>query len=87
MTIWQPVECWTSKVICAQAQARARAPTPTYVRTRTRARAHTQTLKYVIFIAFPRQQRFRECASMLSYTCIASLLGYLSGITTLSKMT
>jgi hypothetical protein len=38
-----------------------------------RVRAHTHTQKYVILIAFAQQQSFRERASLLHYTCIASL--------------
>ena len=47
-------------------EARARAPT------------HTHTHRYVILIAFPRQQLFRERCCMLRYTYIACLDMYLS---------
>jgi len=35
---------------------------------------HTQTLKYVILIAFPRQKRSRERAAMLHYKLTACLV-------------
>ena len=57
-----------SKVTRAQAHARARAP------THTRAHTHTHTHKYVILIASPRQQWFRERAPMLRYTYIVCLV-------------
>ena len=52
--IWQRVPCWISKA--TRAQARALAPALTH------ARAHIHTHKYVIIIAFPQQQWFRERA-------------------------
>jgi hypothetical protein len=64
----------------ALAHARARAPTATHPlslslslslsRTHTHTYTHTHTQKYVILIAFPRQQCFRERVSMLRYTYI-----------------
>ena len=57
--------CWISKA--TREHAHARAP--------TQARAHTQ--KYVLLIASPRQEWFRERASVLRYTYIACLLSTL----------
>jgi hypothetical protein len=54
------VACWISKATRAQAHAGAS--------------THTRTQNYVILIAVPRQLRFRERASVLCYTYIASLL-------------
>ena len=66
MAIWRRIACCISKATRAQANASARAPTPT----------HTQ--KYVILVAFPQQQqRFRERASLLRYTCTASFVKWL----------
>ena len=59
MTIRQDVECWLNKVTSAQAQACTRAPTTLPSHT------HTHTQKYVTLFAFPRQQWFRERASVL----------------------
>jgi hypothetical protein len=39
-----------------------------------RMHTHTHTQQYVILIAFPQQQWFRERASMLRYTYIACLV-------------
>jgi hypothetical protein len=71
MTIWRCVECWISKATRAQAHARIRAPTTT----------HTRTQIYIILIAFPWQQRFRERASLLRYTYI-SVLSFLQHYST-----
>ena len=61
MTIWRMrVACLINKATRTQAHAYAH--------------AHTHTQKYVIFIAFPRQQWFREGALMLRYTYIAHLV-------------
>jgi hypothetical protein len=60
MEIWRHVAWWISKATCAQVHAHARAS--------VRARTHTQ--KYVILIAFPRQQWFRERASVLYVHCL-----------------
>ena len=62
MTIWRRLAYWISKATRAQAHAHACAPTATNTYTSTHAyegtnpRAHTRTNKYVIIIAFPRQQ-------------------------------
>ena len=53
---------WISKVTSAQAQACPRAA----------KRTHTD--QYVILIAFPQQQWFRESASLLRYTYIVCLV-------------
>ena len=47
-----------------------------HARTRTHQcpRLHTHRQKYVIFISFPWQQRFRERASVLRYTYIACIV-------------
>jgi hypothetical protein len=45
---------------------------PTHPLTRTPTHPHTH--KYLVFIAFPRQQWFCECASKLCYTYIACLV-------------
>ena len=65
------VACWTSKAIRAQAHALARTPTHTHPPT---THTHTHTQKYVILIAFPRQQSFCERTLMLRYTYIACLV-------------
>ena len=44
------------------------------LRARTHARTWTQAQKYVILIAFPRQQRFCKCASMSRDSYFASLV-------------
>jgi hypothetical protein len=44
----------------------------TYMQARTRKHAHTD--QYVILIAFPQQQLFRKCSSVLHYTYIACLV-------------
>ena len=75
-TIWRMRDvCHISKPTRAQSHARANAPTPTCTYARTRMHLPTNTQKYVLLIAFPRQQRFRERASMLRYTYIACLVG------------
>ena len=38
-------------------------------------KATSPSLEYVTLISFPRQQWLRERASLLRYTCIASLVG------------
>ena len=40
----------------------------THARTHARTRKHAHTDQYVILIAFPQQQWFRERASLLRYT-------------------
>jgi hypothetical protein len=70
-TMWRRVACWISKAKRSHAHARARASTHT--QTHTLSLSHTQTHKYIIIIAFPLQQLFRERASMLRYTHIACL--------------
>jgi hypothetical protein len=45
-----------------------------HMHTHARTRKHAHTDQYVIFIAFPRQQLFRERASMLRYAFIACLV-------------
>ena len=66
MAIWRRFACWISKSTRAQAHASACVP------THKSARTHTQ--QYVILIAFPRQQWFRERTSMLRYIYIARLV-------------
>ena len=68
MTIWRRVACWISKATYAQAHASARALTLSLSVT------HKHKPKYVILIALPLQQWFRKSASLLRYTCIASVL-------------
>ena len=78
MTIWRRTACWISKATRAQTHTRARAPTPTDART------HTQ--KYVILIAFQRQQWFRERALLLRLPTLSlslktqNILGYVCRI-------
>ena len=83
------MEYWISKPTRVPAQSRTRAQTA-HTRTRihldartpTNACSHprppslslTHTHKYVILITFPRQQWFRERASLLRYTYIASVV-------------
>jgi hypothetical protein len=62
------VACWTSKTSRTQVYVHALA------HLHTRARAYTQ--KYIILIAFQRQQSFLECVSMLRSTYISYLVEY-----------
>ena len=77
-TTWlSRVACWIIRVTRTQAHARALHPcSHTHGRTRARAHkhTHTHTQKNVILIAFTRQQRCLERASMLRYTYIACLV-------------
>ena len=68
MAKWRRVACWISKVTRSQAHACDRAPTHTH------KHARTCTQKYVIVIAFRRQQWFRERAPVLRYTCITPVV-------------
>ena len=45
-----------------------------HARTHARTRKHAHTDQYVILIAFPLQQWFRERASVLRYTYVACLV-------------
>jgi hypothetical protein len=45
-----------------------------HARTHARTRKHAHANQYVILIAFPQQQWFRERASVLRYTYIACLV-------------
>ena len=69
-----------SKPTCAQAHTRVRAPTPTPTHTAARTNTHTlphahaHTQKYVIIIAFPRQQWLQKRASILRLTHAACLM-------------
>ena len=56
--------------VCACTRPRARVPTCTHARTRKHAHAD----QYVILIASPQQQWFRERASMLRYTYIGCVV-------------
>ena len=56
------IECWISKAT----RMHTATPPVTYI--------NTHTDKYVIRIAFPRQQSFRESASLLCYTYIVCLV-------------
>ena len=60
----------------ARLYARMRMHTPTRPDTHmhARMRKHAHTHQYVILIAFPRQQWFRERASLLHYMYIACLV-------------
>jgi hypothetical protein len=49
-------------------------------RIHTHTHTHTHTEKYVILIAFPRQQWFHERASVLRYTYIACLVWYFKSV-------
>jgi hypothetical protein len=51
-----------------------------YTRARIYIYIHTHTQKYVILIASPPQQWFREHASLLRYTYIACLLSCLRSV-------
>ena len=64
MAMWGRDTCWISKAKRAQAHVQARVPKPNtekHARTRIYPRTHIQ--KYVILIAFPRQEWFCERAS------------------------
>jgi hypothetical protein len=71
------------RVGLAMLYARMRMHTPTrsgtHMHAQTRKHAHTD--QYVILIAFPQQQWFRERASMLRYTYIACLARILKDYT------
>jgi hypothetical protein len=56
--------------VCECTRPRVRVTTCTHARTRK----HAHTDQYVILIAFPLQQWFRERASVLRYTYIACLV-------------
>ena len=67
ITIWIiRVARWMSKATCTRACTLPRAR----AHARTRAHAHPHTYTHVKFSAFPRQQWFRERASVLRYTYI-----------------
>ena len=71
VTIWRiRVAYWISKAICTYAHAHTH--TPEYPYARTHKYAHTN--QYVILIALPQQQWFRERASVLCYTYIDCLV-------------
>ena len=69
---------YTLRAGLARLHARMRMHTPTRSGTRmhARTRKHANTGQYVIFIAFPQQQWFRERASMLRYMCIACIVKF-----------
>ena len=68
-TTWRMrVARWISTATCARAHAHDHAPG----HARTHPRAHTHSEKCKILIAFSRQQWFRERASLLHDTYIAS---------------
>jgi hypothetical protein len=72
-TIWRiRLACWTSKAIRTYAHAQTRAPG--YPHARTHAGKACTHRPYVILIAFPQQQRFRERALVLRDTNIAGLV-------------
>ena len=62
------VACWVSKTTRAQAYAHAYTRASTH--TLTLVHLHTRTHQYVILVAVPLQQVFRERASLLRYTYI-----------------
>ena len=66
MAIWKHVACWISTVKCVSTSQRPCSHTSTHARARTH--------KSAIRIALPRQQVFRERASVLRYTYIACLV-------------
>ena len=57
----------------ARLYARMRVKTPTRSGTNARTHKHVHTDQYVILIAFTQQEWFRQRASILRYTYIASL--------------
>ena len=66
VTTWRiRVACWICKAMCTYARPRVRVPTCT--------RKHAHTGHYVILIAFPQQQWFRERAPVLRYKHIVCL--------------
>jgi hypothetical protein len=62
----------------ARLYGRMRMHTPTRSGTHMHARTdkHANTGQYVIFIVFPRQQWFRESASLLRYAYIACIVKF-----------
>ena len=88
VTIWRTrVANWISKDICTYAHAHAHAPWYPHARTHARTCKHAHTDQYVIRIAFPQQQWFRELALMLRYTYIACIVKLLGEIVKLRKVT
>jgi hypothetical protein len=59
---------------CTGLRVRISKHTQTQKHTHTQARAIKNRKRYIIFIAFPQQQWFRERASILRYTYIACLV-------------
>ena len=77
-TIWRLVIYWISKATCAQAHVHAFALThPHTPHMQERTHAHTKTPTYLVRISFPRQQLFRERASVFCYTCIACIVVFI----------
>jgi hypothetical protein len=84
MAIWRCVACWISKATHAQAHTNAccthtHKHTHTHTHTGTHTHALTRKHKYAILIACPRQEWFRERASVLRYAyiaCLFSLYGH-----------
>ena len=68
MTIRLRVACWIGKA------TRTHPYTHREKQASKHAHARTHTHQYVILIAFPRQQWFRERASVLRYTCTACIV-------------
>ena len=58
----------------ARLHARMHTPTRSGTHMQARTRKHAHTGQYVILIALPRQQWFRERVSLLRYTYILVLL-------------
>jgi hypothetical protein len=67
------VACWINKAIHTYAHAHAHAPVYPYAGTRK----HAHIDQYVILVAFPQQQWFRERASLLRYTYIVCLVKHI----------
>jgi hypothetical protein len=67
---------YTSRAGLTRLYACMRMHTPTHPETHMHARKskHAHTDQNIILIAFPHQQWFRECVSMLRHTYIASLV-------------
>jgi hypothetical protein len=74
------VAYWINKPTRSQRHARVHANTHTHThaRTHTLTNARTHAEKYVILIAFPRQQWLRERVSVIRYTYIAGLVSLIN---------
>jgi hypothetical protein len=67
------VACWLSKITGAQAHAHSFAHSLKHAIMHTDTRMLSHAVGYVLLIAFPRSQWFRECASILRIRTLTGL--------------